>query len=63
MYIKLNVDIDFEIKSLSDLPKFKQVMEQLSLKLALGHAPKKVGTANKPSVDDCLRNIRINGKN
>lgn len=26
-----------------------------SLKLTLGHAPKKVGTANKPSVDDRLR--------
>lgn len=38
-------------------------MKVKSLKLALGHAPKKVGTANKPSVDDCLQNIRINGKN
>lgn len=37
MYIKLNVDIDFEIKSLSDLPKFKQVMEQLKMDIGLLH--------------------------
>ncbi len=29
MYIALNVEMDFEINSLSDLPKFKQLMERL----------------------------------
>lgn len=33
MYIALNVEVDFEIKSLSDLPKFKQLMEQLKMKI------------------------------
>ncbi len=33
MYITLNVDTDFEIKSLSDLPKFKVIMEHLNMKI------------------------------
>ncbi len=33
MYIQLNVETEFEIKSLSDLPKFKQVMEHLKMKI------------------------------
>ena len=33
MYITMNVDTDFEIKSLSDLPKFKLIMEHLNMKI------------------------------
>lgn len=33
MYISLNVDVNFEINSLSDLPKFKQIMEHMKMKI------------------------------
>ncbi|THE09441.1 IS21 family transposase, partial [Bacillus timonensis] len=33
MYISLNVDVDFEINSLLDLPKFKQIMEHMKMKI------------------------------
>ncbi|MGV3464376.1 MAG: IS21 family transposase [Heyndrickxia sp.] len=33
MYIALNVETNFEITSLSDLPKFKQLMEHLKMKI------------------------------
>ncbi|RKJ07438.1 XRE family transcriptional regulator, partial [Butyricicoccus sp. 1XD8-22] len=33
MYIELNVETKIEIKSLLDLPRFKQVMEQLKMKI------------------------------
>lgn len=33
MYISFNVDVDFEINSLSDLPKFKQIMEHMKMKI------------------------------
>lgn len=33
MYISLNVEKNFEIKDLDDLPKFKQIMEQLKMKV------------------------------
>lgn len=33
MYLSLNVEVDFEIKSLSDLPKIKQIMEHLKMKI------------------------------
>lgn len=43
MYIALNVDIDFEIKSLSDLPKFKQLMEHLKMKINKSHLARELG--------------------
>jgi hypothetical protein len=33
MYISINVETDFEIKSLEDLPKLKQLMEHLKMKI------------------------------
>ena len=33
MYIKLDIQTEFEIKSLTDLPNFKQVMENLKMKI------------------------------
>ncbi len=33
MYISMNLDINFKIKSLLDLPKFKQLMEYMNMKI------------------------------
>jgi transcriptional regulator with XRE-family HTH domain len=33
MYLSLKIDVDFEINSLFDLPKFKQLMEHMKMKI------------------------------
>lgn len=43
IYITLNVDTDFEIKSPIDLPKFKQVMEHLKIKINKGQLARELG--------------------
>lgn len=43
MYITLNVETDFEIKSLKDLPKFKQVMEHLKMKINKSQLARELG--------------------
>lgn len=43
MYITLNVETDFEIKSLIDLPKFKQVMEHLKMKINKSQLARELG--------------------
>lgn len=43
MYITLNVETDFEIKSLIDLPKFKQVMEYLKMKINKSQLARELG--------------------
>lgn len=43
MYIRLNLETDFEIKSLTDLPKFKQVMEQLKMKINKSRLAQELG--------------------
>lgn len=43
MYITLNVDTNFEIKSLTDLPKFKQVMENLNMKINKSQLSRELG--------------------
>lgn len=43
MYMKLNVEMDFEIKSLSDLPKFKQLMEHLKMKINKSQLARELG--------------------
>lgn len=43
MYISLNVDMDFEIKGLNDLPKFKQIMEQLKMKINKSELARELG--------------------
>jgi len=43
MHITLNVETDFEIKSLSDLPKFKLVMENLKMKINKSQLARELG--------------------
>lgn len=43
MYMTLNVEMDFEIKSLSDLPKFKQLMEHLKMKINKSQLARELG--------------------
>jgi transposase len=43
MYISLNVEMDFEIKGLNDLPKFKQIMEQLKMKINKSELARELG--------------------
>lgn len=33
VYLSLKIDVDFGIKSLFDLPKFKQLMEYMKMKI------------------------------
>ena len=53
MYISLNVDVDFEITSLSDLPKFKQIMEYMKMKINKSNLAKELGLDRK-TVDKYL---------
>ncbi|VEI05042.1 Transposase and inactivated derivatives [Kurthia zopfii] len=43
MYMTLDVQTDFEIKSLSDLPKFKQLMENLKMKINKSQLAREMG--------------------
>lgn len=43
MYIQLNVDTNFEINSLLDLPKFKTIMESLKLKINKSELAREMG--------------------
>lgn len=43
MYISLNVQTDFKINSLSDLPKFKQLMEHLKMKINKSQLARELG--------------------
>jgi transposase len=43
MHITLNVETDFEINSLSDLPKFKLVMENLKMKINKSQLARELG--------------------
>ncbi|MDE3838040.1 hypothetical protein C0966_01390 [Bacillus methanolicus] len=40
MYISINVETDFEIKSLEDLPKLKQLMEHVYCKIEMAQIAK-----------------------
>ena len=53
MYITLNVETDFEIKSLTDLPKFKQVMEQLKMKINKSQLARELGV-DRRTIDKYL---------
>ena len=53
MYIKLNIETDFEIKSLSDLGKFKQVMEQLKMKINKSELARELGV-DRRTIDKYL---------
>lgn len=43
MYMTLDVQTEFEIKSLSDLPKFKQLMENLKMKINKSQLAREMG--------------------
>ena len=53
MYITLNVETDFEIKSLSDLPKFKQIMEHLKMKINKSKLARDIGV-DRRTIDKYL---------
>lgn len=43
MYITLDIQTNFEIHSLSDLPKFKQLMENLKMKINKSQLAREMG--------------------
>lgn len=43
MYVSLDIEMDFEIKSLNDLPKFRQIMEQLKMKINKSELARELG--------------------
>ncbi len=53
MYITLNVETEFEIKNLSDLGKFKQVMEQLKMKINKSELARELGV-DRRTIDKYL---------
>lgn len=53
MYITLDVQTDFEINSLSDLPKFKQLMENLKMKINKSQLAREMGV-DRRTVDKYL---------
>lgn len=53
MYITLNVETDFEINSLSDLPKFKQLMEHLKMKINKSELAREFGV-DRRTIDKYL---------
>ena len=48
MCISLDVEMDFEVKSLDDLPKFKQIMEQLKMKINKSELARELGVDRRP---------------
>lgn len=53
VYLTLNVDTSFEITSLSDLPKFKQLMEHLKMKINKSKLAEELGV-DRRTVDKYL---------
>ncbi|KIL46723.1 transposase [Jeotgalibacillus soli] len=53
MYLALNVETSFEIKSLTDLPKFKQLMEYLKMKINKSKLAEELGV-DRRTVDKYL---------
>lgn len=53
MYISLNVEMDFEIKGLENLPKFKQIMEQLKMKINKSELARELGV-NRRTIEKYL---------
>jgi len=53
MYITLDIETDFEIKSLSDLAKFKQVMEHLKMKINKSELAREFGV-DRRTIDKYL---------
>ena len=53
MYIMLDVQTNFEIKSLSDLPKFKHLMENLKMKINKSQLAREMGV-DRRTVDKYL---------
>jgi transposase len=53
MYITLNVETEFEITSLSDLPKFKQLMEHLKMKINKSKLAEELGV-DRRTIDKYL---------
>lgn len=60
MYITLDVQTNFEIKSLSDLPKFKQLMENLKMKINKSQLARKMGV-DRRTVDKYLNGFTPKG--
>lgn len=54
MHISLNVDVTFEIKSLSDLPKFKQMMEYMKMKINKSKLAEELGV-DRRTIDKYLK--------
>lgn len=54
MYIALNVETNFEITSLSDLPKFKQLMEHLKMKINKSKLAEELGV-DRRTIDKYLK--------
>ncbi|MEC3506123.1 IS21 family transposase, partial [Bacillus thuringiensis] len=42
MYIKLDIQTEFEVKSLSDLPNFKKLMGNLKMKRQKSHVAREL---------------------
>ncbi|MCQ5078188.1 helix-turn-helix domain-containing protein, partial [Alistipes putredinis] len=53
MYISINVETDFEIKSLEDLPKLKQLMEHLKMKINKSQLARDLGV-DRRTIDKYL---------
>lgn len=60
MYITLDVQTDFEINSLSDLPKFKQLMENLKMKINKSQLAREMGV-DRRTVDKYLNGFTPKG--
>lgn len=54
MYITLDVQTNFEIKSLSDLPKFKELMENLKMKINKSQLARELGV-DRRTIDKYLK--------
>lgn len=54
MYMALNVETNFEITSLSDLPKFKQLMEHLKMKINKSKLAEELGV-DRRTIDKYLK--------
>ncbi|MBW6065489.1 helix-turn-helix domain-containing protein, partial [Planococcus sp. CP5-4] len=53
MYIQLAIETEFEVKKLSDLPKFKTLMENLKMKINKSELARKLGV-DRRTIDKYL---------
>lgn len=59
MYISINVETDFKIKSLEDLPKLKQLMEHLKMKINKSQLARDLDV-DRRTIDKYLNDLFLN---